>query len=251
MAVVSALALVTGAGFAYRRASGRDRAGAALLGTLALAALAVPLGMSLAGADYFNGRNSLAVAVPLAIALGAGFAGAGRAGRLAAGALVALSLAVVVTGAGQPKFQSEDWRGAAEDLGGAPHVRAIVATPGQAGRKTLDYYLGGVPLPWGRRVLVAEVDVVALPHQGQSRIERAYLARLLRLRLPHFRLVRRHFEQRFALLAYRASRPAPVSQAMLDARVSRGAATVLSRPRTSRSLTTQAASAAVSSWRTP
>jgi hypothetical protein len=251
LAAASALAVAVGAAFAYRHAAGRERSGAAILGGIGLAALAAPAGLALAGADYLNGRNSLAATIPLAIALGVGFTAAGRAGRVAAAGLVTLSLAVVVAGAGQPKFHSEDWRGAAEDLGASSRARAIVATPGQAGRKPLGYYLGGAPLPWRRSALVREVDVVALPRQGQSRVEPAYLAHLLRLRLPHFRLVRRHLEQRFVVLAYRAPRATPVSQAMLDAWVKRGAATVLSLPRRSRSRTTQTASAAVSSWRAP
>jgi mannosyltransferase len=247
LASASALAVAAGAALAYRHASGGERAGAATLGALALAALAAPVALALAGADYLDGRNSLAVAIPLAIALGVGFTAAGRAGRIAAAGLVTLSLGVVVAEAGQPKFHSEDWRAAAEDLGASNGVRAVVATPGQAGRKPLDYYLGGTPLPWRRNALVREVDVVALPRQGQSRVEPAYLARLFRLRLPGFRLVRRHVEHGFALLAYRAPRATPVSQAMLDARVKRGAATVLSIPRPSRALSTHAASAAVKS----
>jgi hypothetical protein len=247
LAAAAALAVAAGAALAYRHAGGHERAGAATLGALALAALAAPTALALAGADYLDGRNSLAAAIPLVIAVGVGFTAGGRAGRIAAAGLVALSLAVIVSGAGQPKFHSENWRAAAEDLGASNGVRAIVATPGQAGRKPLDYYLSGTPLPWRRDALVREVDVVALPRQGQSRVEPAYLARLLRLRLPHFRLVRRHLEQGFALLAYRAPRATPVSQAMLDARVKRGAATVLSMPRPSRARTTHTASPAVKS----
>src|SRR5438270_773791 len=95
-----------------------------LAGCIVLAALALPLGLALLGMDYLSARNSLATTVPLAVALGTGFAVFGRIGRSSLVGLVALSLAVAVTDAGQPKFHSEDWRSAAEDLGRSTHTRA-------------------------------------------------------------------------------------------------------------------------------
>jgi 4-amino-4-deoxy-L-arabinose transferase-like glycosyltransferase len=220
LVVLSAIAIAVGARLAWTRASGPDRAGAAIAGGAVLAALALPLGLAVGGV----------AAVPLAIVLGAGFAAPGRVGRASMAALVAVSLAVVASGAGEPKFNSEDWRSAALDLGGSAAPRAIVATPGQAGRKPLEYYLGAARLAGGRRALVAEVDVIAMPQQGYSRIAAADLSRLLRLRLPGFRRVRVHLEPPFALLAYRAPRPEPISEAMMQARVKRSATTVVADP---------------------
>ena len=143
-------------------------------------AVALPVAFALAGVDYLSARNSLAVTVPLLIAVGAGYAAGSRTGRIAMAGVVALSIGIVIAGAGQPKFHSEDWRSAAEDLGRSSHWRAVVATPGQAGRKPLEYYLGAARLGWTRSVRVVEVDIVVMPPQGESRVARRELVRLLR-----------------------------------------------------------------------
>jgi hypothetical protein len=227
---LAAIAVAVGARLAWTRAVGVDRSGVAIAGGVTLAAVALPLALALVGVDYLVGRNALAAAVPLAVVLGVGFAMPGRAARLSLAAVVAVSVAIAVAGVGEPKFHSEDWRSAAHELGRSDVRRAIVATPGQAGRKPLEYYLGAARLAWGRRVAVGEVDVVAMPRQGESRVARADLARLLRLRLPGFRRVRTSLEPRFALLAYRALRPEEITRAMLEPRVRRGALTVVAGP---------------------
>jgi len=229
LAAITAIA-VAGT-LAVRRAVGADRSGAAVAGRLVAGAVALPVALALVGVDYISARNSLAVTVPLLIAVGAGYAAGSRTGRIAMAGVVALSIGIVIAGAGQPKFHSEDWRSAAEDLGRSSHRRAVVATPGQAGRKPLEYYLGAARLGWTRSVRVVEVDIVVMPPQGESRVARRELIRLLRLRLPGFRRARTHLERNFAVLAYSAPRPEPVSQAMLDERVRRGAATVVVGPR--------------------
>jgi hypothetical protein len=229
LCVVSAVAIGIACRLVRVRARGADRSGAATCGALAAAAIALPVGLAGLGVDYVSGRNLLAVTVPLAIVLGTACAVAGRVGRVGIAALVTLSLGLAVVGSEQPKFHSEDWRGAVEDLGGVAEPRAIVATPGQAGRKELEYYVGASPP--ARRQLVHEVDVLVLPHQGDSRVAPADLSRLLRLRLPGFTRKRARLERGFALLTYRATRRQPVSGATLDARVQRGARTVVVHPR--------------------
>jgi uncharacterized membrane protein len=213
--VAGAVLALAAAYIAARRGADRDRGGAARLAGVGLAALAVPVVLALLGADYFSARNSLAALVPLAICLSVGLSAPGvRLARLAAAAVFALSLTIVAATAGQPKFHSEDWRGAAADLPRHTLPRAIVATPGRAGRKSLEYYLGATPVGASLRPRVREVDVVALPRQGSSRVDQPLVASLLRLRVRGFHRAGLHRESDFVLVIFRA--PAPVAISALD-----------------------------------
>ena len=217
-----------GAVFLLKRARGRDRGGARLAAGLFIGALALPFALALAGLDYFNARNGLPALLPGTIALAVGFAAARpRAGRLAGGLLASLSVGVVLVTAGQPKFHSEDWRSAAGDLDPAAGPRVVVAAPGQAGRKPLEYYLGASPVSPAGGAVVREVDVVALPRQGQSRIPKEYLRRLFELELPGFGRPAVHAESDFALLTFRSGRAHAVSAGALQREVDWGAPTVL------------------------
>src|SRR5207244_12508337 len=119
------------------------RRGAMLAGALFLGATVAPVGLAVVGFDYFNARNAMAAVIPATIALAAGYSARGaRVGHVAGCLLGALSVAVVLVTAGQPKFRSEDWRAATADLSEPAWPRALVAAPGQAGRKPLEYYLG-------------------------------------------------------------------------------------------------------------
>jgi mannosyltransferase len=213
--VAGGLLALAAAYIATRRSTDRDRSGAARFAGLGLAAVAVPVVFALLGADYFSARNSLAALVPLAIGLSAGLSAPGvRSARVATVAVFALSLTVVAATAGQPKFHSEDWRSAAEDLPRGTLARAIVVSPGQAGRKSLDYYLGSTSVSASMRPRAREVDVVALPKQGSSRVDPNLVASLHRLSLPGFHRARLHQESHFVLVTFRA--PAPIAVSALD-----------------------------------
>ena len=233
LGVAGALFLAGGAWLLVRRAGGPDRRGGARFAVVALVAIGLPIALSLAGFDYFNARNSIAVVVPMTIAVAAGYAvwrGSSRA--VALGGVTAASLLAVALTVSQPKFHSEDWRDAAQDLGPTPWPRAVVTTPGQAGRKPLEYYLDASLPPVRTSLRVREVDLVALPRQGHSRLGRPALARLLHLRLSEFRVLARHVEHGLAVVRYVASRVVDVYPAKLNLRVGRNAATVVAWPRT-------------------
>jgi hypothetical protein len=219
---------MVGAIAAARRATERDRRGAKMCAALAIAAIALPLCLAFGGLDYFDARNVLAALVPATIVPAVGFAvPRGRAAPVAGGLMVVLSVAVVVATASQPKFHSEDWRAAAQDLGPAAFPRALVAAPGQAGRKPLEYYAGAKPVWAGASLAVREVAVVALPRQGHSTVPRRQLSRLIGLELPGFRLARSHVESDFALLTFRARRVVKLSAGELARTVRWGAPAVL------------------------
>jgi mannosyltransferase len=231
--VAGALLALAAAYIAATRAAERDRSGGALLAKLGLAAVAVPVVLALLGADYFSARNSLPALVPLAIGLSVGLSAPRlRSARVATVAVFALSLTIVVATAAQPKFHSEDWRGAVEDLPHSTLARAIVATPGQAGRKSLKYYLGATGVGASMRPRVREVDVVALPRQGSSRVARNVIGTLLRLDLRGFHRAALHRESDFVLVTFRARAPVAVSALDMERRVGvRGAMVVHQAPR--------------------
>ena len=225
LGVALTLLMALGAVLAVRRSHGTHKSGAAVALGLGAGAIGLAFVLALAGLDYLNARNSIAALIPLTIAVGAGFAAPrARVGHVAAAGVMAASVAIAVVFAGEPKFHSEDWRGAAEDIGSSSWPRAVVATPGQAGRKPLEYYLGARRT--SARIRVREVDVLALPHQGSPRVDAPALAHLRQLRLHGFRLVRRLSEHDFSMWTYMAPWPVEISAATLDARVGRDARTI-------------------------
>jgi 4-amino-4-deoxy-L-arabinose transferase-like glycosyltransferase len=228
--IVGTLLALAGALAAVRGASGRDRRGAGIATALALGAIAMPLCLAFVGFDYFNTRNAIVALVPATIALAVGYAAASRGARIAGALLGIASVAVVLATAEQPKFRSEGWRAAAQDLGRVPWPRALVAAPGQAGRKPLEYYTGAKRVSPAGRVVAREIDVVALPQQGRPSVPHVQVSRLLALRLPGFRLAWFHRESDFALVSFRAPRPLAVSAAMLARNVRWGGPAVLSQP---------------------
>lgn len=169
-AIAVLLALVAVGGLLGRKPGTGDR-GPRLAAGLVAAGAGVPLALAIVGVDYFNTRNVIGALVPLLIVLAAGFTVPSRAGlgAGAAAAVGALGAFVLVATAAEPKYHSEDWRAAARELGRSGAGRLIVATPGQAGRKPLEFYLpgSGKLRPAGRAV--AEVDLLFLPTQGASR----------------------------------------------------------------------------------
>jgi hypothetical protein len=147
-----------------RRASGAERRGALVAAAVAGLALAAMVAAALVGVDYVSARNALPVLLPVLLVVASGFAAALTAWRpalVALAALCALWLAIDVVTADVPKFEREDWRGAAQALGAPTDDRAIVVTP-YAGRGPLRVYLDG-----SRRLessaRISEIDLVGLP----------------------------------------------------------------------------------------
>ena len=174
-----------------------------LMAVLLAATVAIPLVLSLAGLDYLDPRNLIVALVPALVLLAMGFASPSRPrlGGFAAVALCVASLAVVVLTAWEPKYHSEDWRAAASDLGPARVDRLVVATPGSFARKPLEFYLpSSGPLP-SSGDLVGEIDVLALPSQGNTQPTTSPV-----LSIPGLHLVGRDFDGRFLVWRYRRAR---------------------------------------------
>jgi hypothetical protein len=209
-AVVLAAAVV-GIWLAWRSAS-RAQPTPALLARLVVAGVALPVGLALLGLDYLDSRNLIPLLVPVLIVLAAGFAAPARSwlGPAAAVVFCASSLAVVGLTAWEPKYHSEDWRAAAGELGPARVNRLVVATPGQAARKPLEFYLPGSEKLLRQSRLAGEVDVLALPTQGHI-----HPAPLPGFSSGGFRLVARDRDGRFVLWRYRSARELWISPAVV------------------------------------
>lgn len=177
-----------------------------------LAALAMPLVFALAGFDYVLARNVIVAWVPLTICVAAGLAAprAGWTGLVLAAVLVAFGVGVVAGSATAPKFDAEDWRGAARALGPAPAGgRAILLWP-EAGREPfLVYRSGAGDLP-GRGASASEVVLLTF---GRRRRDDELLEALTPPR--PFRLTARRDEPYFTLIRFTADRPVDVTPTSL------------------------------------
>lgn len=227
VAVLAAVLVAPALWVILRRATAPERRAMAIPALVAGAALALPLAGAAVGSDYLIARNVLPLWLPALLVLAIAFCAA-RAPRpvvASAIALCVLWVAIDVVTAGVPKFEREDWRGAAATLGPARDARAIVVTP-QPGRGPLRIYLsrtgdrvrelGGEPGPVARvdrerrttadRVRVREIAVVALPFYLRTAGRRPVPPRPdAAPRAPQgFRLVQRVEARYFTLLRFRA-----------------------------------------------
>jgi hypothetical protein len=147
------------------RARNEERRGAALAASLAAVAIAVPLVLALAGADYLDSKNVIGALLPCAVVAAAGFA-ASRTGLAAAGALCSLCVALVLSVAADPRYQRLNWRGAARALGPPTGDRAIVVTRALS-PELLQFYLPGLRAMPERGVPMREIDVIGLATLGR------------------------------------------------------------------------------------
>lgn len=137
-----------------------------------LAALAIPVLLSLLGADYFDGRNLLPDFIPLIVVLGAGF-GVRRAGWTGIGLAAAFclcSLVFTIEIDRLPRLQREDLRNAAAEVGPLTPEDAVV-TSRYAGSQPLRYYLGA---RIAKRALppLREIDLVGSAHAAADAARR-------------------------------------------------------------------------------
>ena len=181
------------------------RRGAFVAGAITAFALVFPVALAAAGADYVIARNMIAVVVPAAIFVAAGYT-ARPAGVIAAALLCALSLAISLAVAADPRYGRTDWRGAARELQRTRAVRAIVATPTIAADLWRPY-LAGLREPSRATVRVDEVDVVALATQGGFSAAAVHPPRTPPRAAPSgFRLVSAKRTSTFVLVRYRSPR---------------------------------------------
>ena len=144
------------------RADAAQRRGALVAGVVGVGAVAVPVGLALAGTDYVNGRNLVGALVPLLVVVAAGL-GARRAGILgvaATAAIVAASFSVLDAAREDRVAQRPGFRQVATVIGPAHGRRAILLDGSRTWARPLGVYL---PRTWWmprRGAPVTEVDVV-------------------------------------------------------------------------------------------
>ncbi len=198
LALAPALLALAAVGMLVARGTRGERRRAAIVASLALVTLIVPLGLALAGRDFYIDRNLLPALVPLLVLVALG-ATASRAGRLAAplgAALFAYGLGFVVWTNFASSLQRPDWRAVAAKLGEPDRPRAMVTWV--LGAAPLRYYLstGSFQVePEGERWFVGEVDLISDGPAPPGR------PRGLR---PGFRRVQSSRVGRFEITRYRA-----------------------------------------------
>jgi 4-amino-4-deoxy-L-arabinose transferase-like glycosyltransferase len=169
-AVMGLLALAAIA-LLVRRGSQRERDRAREVAVVAVVAVALPLVLAATHLlDVFDGRNIIAAWTPCAIlvAAGLGVARAPRAGNLLGGALLAVSLAVIIAILVIPAYQRDDWRGAARALPPQSTARVIVSKENAS--IPLSIYLPKLSSAAGGNVATREIDFIALrtPRTGHA-----------------------------------------------------------------------------------
>jgi hypothetical protein len=191
------------------------RRAAAVAGAVAAVAVAVPVALAAFGLDYVIARNMVAVVVPAAVFLAAGY-DANRLGIATAATLCALSLAIGLAVAFDARYGRTDWRGAAKAVGAPLVDRAIIVTP-NIERRFWKPYLRGLREPTGATVRVREIVVLGLATEGGFSTGAVHPPEPAPRKLPRgFRLVGAERTSTFALVRYQSrSGPAPVVTATL------------------------------------
>jgi uncharacterized membrane protein len=143
-----------------------ERGAIVLSAGIGVCAIALPLILALAGADYLAPRNTIAGFVPISAALAVVLAapGAGRAGLLLTVAVCFIGLVVVVATNLDSRLQRGQWSAIADSMRTRTGDRAIVTV--ELGAAPLEYYLPGLRLRYltARRVVrVSEIDLVGYP----------------------------------------------------------------------------------------
>ncbi len=205
LTIASALMVLALAGLLLRRLEVPARRRALALAGMALAALGVPVVLALVGLDYVITRNLIGAWIPAALALSAGGAlSGGRAGPALIAGLCAVGLVATAGVERDPRYQRDDWRGAARSL--PRGVAALVVTPGTAG-VPLDYYrpairslpVAGAPVEW--------VEVIGLAARGVGTPLRAPPVPAPPRVLAGFSAPEAHRGATFSVLRYRAAGP--------------------------------------------
>jgi mannosyltransferase len=216
-AVLAAASLLAGAVWPLARAAAiRRRALTPLV--VGVTGVLLPVALALVGVDFLDTRNLLPVLPVLAVAAAVGFAACDgwRRGRVLAAAVVVVSLAVVVLVDVSPRYQRDDWRGAARALGAPALTRAIVVSPG-SGVIPLQLYLPSLRT-LTTPTAVRELDIVAIPVQVTGSGIAAPPRPSAPLPVPAgFRLFRAVYAGTYTVLRYRSPTPARLAPAALGA----------------------------------
>jgi mannosyltransferase len=229
-ALVALAALLLGASLfmLLTRQDEEGRRGALVALAIGSASVLLPVILALIGRDYLDARNLVAAWVPLAVLAAAGYAAAGRAGLLAASAVMAIFLLMVLVGAADSALQRTDYRGAIASLGPSPGPgeRTIVVTPA-FNWTPFTIYLPGYPRLGPGNVGVREIDLVGWRTQTLSG------ATVQRLAGRGFLLAGDRLVQKLRVVRFLAPRALSVSRAeLLRSSLSGESATVLIQGRT-------------------
>ena len=218
----AAAALLAAATIVLLVARGRrqEHSAGAMAAFVSIIGIGVP--MLLAAKGDLSGlttRYLVGAWVPL-VAIAAGgltTRGSGRAGVAVASARD-FFLAVVLGSAWEPKFDRDDWRGAAQALGPATVARAVVVSPG-LGTPALELYLPGSRVLPKRGETVREVALVGLPKPFRDPGEQPQPpGPVSRAPLPGFVKVRERLGAVYTVVLFRAGRPRLVQPAQLRRR---------------------------------
>jgi mannosyltransferase len=228
-AAVFGLLVLVGLWLLVTRADASERRGASTAAILGGVALAGPLLLAVGGFDGLITRTVTSAWVPLVVVVAAGLAGSGvgRAGLVLLAAVCALSFAIVVTTASDPKFEREDWRGAARAVGPVAD-RAIVLSP-ENGSLPFRYYRPSdheVTAAAGR---VGEIVLIAFGPEYRRIGHRPRPPRPARVEPPEagFREVQRIDADAYTLVRFRAPEPVAVGASLAAKRIGAATAVVL------------------------
>jgi mannosyltransferase len=213
---VSALAglfVLTAIWLLIRRAAPRARRAAAIAASIGAAAIGIPIALAVAGEDYLLPSYLIGAIVPFAIVVAAGFA-ATRRGLAFGVALCLLWLALIAFVDATPRYQRENWRGAARALRSARVNRAVVVTPSDVTSSGFDtplpIYVAGLHQISKAGAAVRELDILTVRAAGA-----ALPRQLLHVPSRRFKPYGRVDDQTFTLVRFVSPQPVHVSRAAL------------------------------------
>jgi mannosyltransferase len=215
IASVIALLVAAAAGVVgLTRPAEDDARGARVAAGLGGAAVALPLGLAIAGADYLQPRNLLVAWLPLAVVVAAGLLAARSLGTAATALICGLGLASAVGVAVEPTWQRDDWRGIARAVGPSRAARAVVVQPAN-GAVPLGIYLRGlVPFP-ANGARVREIAVVHPVRHHGGEVHPSSPPRPPPLSFPAFGDVVQRESDSYTVVLLRAPAPVSVGQSFL------------------------------------
>jgi hypothetical protein len=204
------------------------------LGAVAIGGVLLNLVLIAAGVDDLITRNLIALWVPAALVIAAGFGArwAGRLGIAGTVAMCAIGVTAAIGVATNRDFQRPDWRVVARMLGVAPAAGRVILIQHYRDLLPLSLYEQGLRFMRGAHVDVTEVDVVSMssPHVSlcwwgaacnlsPSSLQRSYPLR-------GFHPAWRRRDLQFSVLDLQSSRPVPLDRTVVSRALT---ATTLSR----------------------
>jgi uncharacterized membrane protein len=203
LTAICSVAVVVGLGLLATRSRREERSAAVTPLVVGVGGLALAIVIAKIGTDYFNTRNLLPTwpALLLVVAIGLGAAGAGRLGALGTAMIVAVGLFCIFNVDFNPRYQRQNWRGAARVLGPATQPRAIVSD--LHSEVPLEPYLQGLGAFPPAGTPVAEVDLMWLERTRQW----GPISPFTPAALPGFSIASVTRTKSYVVVRYRAARP--------------------------------------------